>query len=65
MEDDPLDMRLPLMVSRAQAAAIDNWRFANHVPSRAEAIRRLIDMGLAAAASDKPPLTPPFAEEVR
>ena len=29
--------------------AIDDFRFANRVPSRAEAIRRLIELGLEAA----------------
>ena len=41
MDEEPRDVRLPLMVTRSEAAAIDAWRYANHVPSRAEAIRRL------------------------
>lgn len=49
MEDEPLDIRLPLMVTRSLAETIDRWRYANHVPSRAEAVRRLIELGLEAA----------------
>jgi hypothetical protein len=51
METEPLDVRLPVMVSRSAAQAIDTWRYANHVPTRAEAIRRLIELGLEAAKS--------------
>ena len=36
--------------------AIDDFRFANRVPSRAEAIRRLIELGLE--ATKKPGLMP-------
>jgi hypothetical protein len=46
MDDAPKDVRLPLMVSRGEASAIDAWRYSNRVPSRAEAIRRLIAVGL-------------------
>jgi hypothetical protein len=50
MEDDePRDVRLPLMVTRSEAETIDAWRYSNHVPSRAEAIRRLIELGLKAS----------------
>jgi len=41
MDDEPRDVRLPLMVSRSEATAIDAWRYANQIPSRAEAVRRL------------------------
>jgi hypothetical protein len=30
---------------------LDEWRFANRIPSRSEAIRRLIELGLEAAKS--------------
>jgi hypothetical protein len=49
MEPEPLDVRLPVMVSRSIADAIDTWRYANRIPTRAEAIRRLIEIGLDAA----------------
>jgi hypothetical protein len=48
MPDEPKDVRLPLMVSRSEAAAIDEWRYANKVPTRAQAIRQLIEAGLKA-----------------
>jgi hypothetical protein len=48
METEAIDVRLPVMVTRTAAQAIDTWRYANHIPTRAEAIRRLIELGLAA-----------------
>ncbi len=39
----------------ALAAAIEDWRFANRIGSEAEAIRRLIQMGLEAAAKGQAP----------
>jgi hypothetical protein len=38
-------VRLPLMVTRSEAEAIDVRRLANRMPPRAEAIRRLIELG--------------------
>lgn len=40
--------RFQLMLSPQEIARIDDWRFANRVRSRAEALRRLVDKGLAA-----------------
>ena len=48
----PLDQRLHLMLSEPEVQAIDDWRFANRVASRSEAIRRLIARGLAAERED-------------
>jgi len=53
MRIEAKDIRLPVMVTRAEAEAIDSWRFANRVPTRAEAIRRLIELGLKAAAANQ------------
>ena len=54
MVDEPKDVRLPFMVSRREAAAIDDWRFQQRIATRAEAIRRLIQLGLEAAERPKP-----------
>lgn len=35
-----------MMLSEAEMAEIDNWRFSNHVATRSEAIRRLCQMAL-------------------
>ena len=51
MVEEPRDVRLPFMVSRREAAAIDDWRFRQRIATRAEAIRRLIQIGLEAAAA--------------
>lgn len=47
MTDEPKDVRLPLMVTKSEAEAIDEWRYSNRVPTRAEAIRMLIHRGLS------------------
>lgn len=47
--DDPRSTRVHLMMSASELEALDEWRRAQpDLPSRAEAIRRLIDLGLAA-----------------
>ena len=38
--------RLQLVITDTEVAAIEDWRFANRVPSRSEAIRRLVQIGL-------------------
>lgn len=39
--------RLQIMLTREELAALDNWRFAKRMPSRAAAIRELLKRGLA------------------
>lgn len=46
MSDDLKTVRLPFMVTHAEAEAIDEWRYAHKVPTRAEAMRRLIQIGI-------------------
>lgn len=46
MTNEPKDVRLPVMVSATEASAIDDFRFANRISTRAEAIRQLIQTGL-------------------
>jgi hypothetical protein len=40
--------RLQIMLAEEELAALDTWRFARHMPSRAAAIRELLKRGLAA-----------------
>jgi hypothetical protein len=40
--------RLQIMLSAEELAALDDWRFARRMPSRAAAIRDLLRRGLAA-----------------
>jgi hypothetical protein len=40
--------RLQIMLSPEELAALDDWRFAKRMPSRAAAIRDLLRRGLAA-----------------
>jgi metal-responsive CopG/Arc/MetJ family transcriptional regulator len=39
--------RLQIMLAADELAAVDKWRFENHMPSRAAAIRDLLRRGLA------------------
>ena len=39
--------RLQIMLSEAELAAVENWRFVSRMPSRAAAVRELLRRGLA------------------
>jgi len=38
--------RLHVKISEQELTAIDDWRYANRIPSRSEAVRRLVQVGL-------------------
>ncbi len=40
--------RLQIMLTDGELAALDDWRFARRMPSRAAAVRELLKRGLAA-----------------
>jgi hypothetical protein len=40
------ETRLQIMLDDDELAAIDDWRFKQRMPSRASAIRRLLQIGL-------------------
>ena len=40
--------RLQIMLTDEELSAVDDWRFARQMPSRASAIRELLKRGLAA-----------------
>ena len=44
--------RLQIMLSPEEISALDDWRFAHRLPSRAAAIRELLRRGLAAEGID-------------
>lgn len=44
---------------------IEDYQFAKRVKRDAEAVRQLVLLGLKAAASDKPAVTPTMPEDVR
>lgn len=48
---DPKVHRVPVMMTQAEVQAIDDWRFNSRVATRAEAIRQLVEIGLAAKAT--------------
>jgi len=41
--------RLHIKITADELKAIDDWRFENRMPSRSEAVRRLIQLGLFAS----------------
>jgi hypothetical protein len=49
MADELKDLRIPVMMAATDVAAIDAWRRKQpDLPSRSEAIRRLVELGLKA-----------------
>jgi len=48
MNDLTRGERLQIMLTKEELEALDNWRFARRMPSRAAAIRELLKRGLAA-----------------
>jgi hypothetical protein len=48
MSSEERDIRLQVMLQAQELEAIEHWRFAKHMPSRAAAIRELIRRGLLA-----------------
>ena len=45
---DRINKRLPLLLTEAELKAVEEWRFANKIASRNEAVRMLIKLGLDA-----------------
>lgn len=43
-------VRIPFMTSAEQVRRVDDWSFAKRIRTRADAIRQLIELGLAASA---------------
>jgi hypothetical protein len=44
--------RLQIMLAEDELAALDDWRFARRMPSRAAAVRELLRLGLTAEGVD-------------
>lgn len=40
------DRRVPIMFTQQELELIDDWRFANRIGTRAEAVRRLVTAGM-------------------
>jgi hypothetical protein len=50
MPIEPKDQRIPVMMSVSEVRSVDAWRRQHEdLPSRGEAIRRLIELGLKSA----------------
>lgn len=48
MSDHLRGERLQIMLTETELAALDDWRFARRMPSRAAAVRELLRLGLTA-----------------
>ena len=46
--------RLQIMLRSDELTAVDDWRFANRMPSRAAAIRELLRRGVASSKNSRP-----------
>ena len=53
MNDLTRGERLQIMLTGEELEALDSWRFAKRMPSRAAAIRELLKRGLAAEGFDQ------------
>ena len=49
--EEPLSERIITPMPKSLVSAVDDYRYANRIASRAEAIRRLIELGLRAPPS--------------
>lgn len=54
MNDTARGERLQIMLTQEELVALDNWRFARRMPSRAAAVRELLKRGLANEAINDP-----------
>lgn len=52
MSDANREERLQIMLTDGELAALDDWRFARRMPSRAAAVRELLRLGLASEGVD-------------
>lgn len=52
MSSDERGERLQIMLSQDELRALEDWRFAKRMPSRAAAVRELLRRGLAAEGFD-------------
>ena len=52
MSDLTRGERLQIMLTAEELVALDNWRFAKRMPSRASAVRELLKRGLTAEGFD-------------
>ncbi len=46
------EQRLQIMLTESELSALDDWRFARRMPTRAAAVRELLRRGLAAEGFD-------------
>ena len=56
---EPLDQRTVVMLARSTVERVDAWALAGAIRGRSEAIRRLLELGLAADAAGWSPEAPP------
>ena len=51
--EQPKNQRIALLLAEDEVKAVDEWRFANKIASRNEAIRQLVALGLKSAGKEK------------
>jgi metal-responsive CopG/Arc/MetJ family transcriptional regulator len=55
VSDEKKSERIPVVLTPSLLARIEDWRFARRLGSRSDAIRQLIERGLASSEPDEPP----------
>jgi hypothetical protein len=54
MAEEQKTERVQLLMTPSEVKVVDDWSFDNRVRGRSEAIRRLIELGLAAGEQKEP-----------
>ncbi|HEV7319434.1 MAG TPA: hypothetical protein VGO04_12600 [Ensifer sp.] len=44
--------RFHMAITAEEISAIDDWRYANRIPTRSEAVRQLVRLGIDASKQD-------------
>lgn len=66
MPDEIKTERITILLSPSELKEVDDWSFDRRIRSRSEAIRQLLELGLAAARDDdKAPYDPGPRQKVK
>lgn len=52
--DEKKSERIPVVLTPSLLNRIEDWRFTRRIPSRSDAIRQLIELGLERSAEEDP-----------
>ena len=52
---DKRDVRIPILLTPEEAEELDNWRFANRMKNRSEALREMMRRAIEQTKKQEPP----------